>query len=442
MNIHPELVPDPIDEALRRQLVVDDVVARDRSQRATADVLFSEIERGARGRRRRSATASRRRPILAVAGVLAASLLVAGALVPFGGGERGGLGQGAPFVAADATASEVLEEAARRMIAEDGGAAGSGDAWHSVSRSSYGTLIETWFDATTGTARFAWSEPARDDGAATYYVLAARVDGTSSIRQYEQVDGAWRPQMMSAQMETLVDPQSGVPLAPPSTESSAIRWLQAVGESDDPEQLRAATEQFQRDTRHMLARPVDPSADTDSHHAANMVLYLMRVARLEPTAVGQLYRDVADLDSLTRLDDGTVDGRPVMRVQLYPGTVVPELDMMESVLLLDEQTGAPVGIENEDGTRRTLFDEPVRVAAVGVDPVSCGAGPQPPCELLEGRGPIVAAADELAARAQARFARLHAQNSIMPPGETLLGSDDVRLELRAESRPPAVQAES
>lgn len=189
-------------------------------------------------------------------------------------------------------------------------------------------------------------------------------------------------------------------LGGPTAETEAIAWLRAVGEASSPGQIRAANERFVERT-HMWFAPPMASTDPDDVRAAaraNQALYLMRIAQLEPAAVAQLYRDVADLESLERLADGEVDGRDVIRVRMFEPPSEFGGHTLQVVLLLDERTGAPVGMENEDGTLRTVFVSAKRASGLDDEPVSCGSSELPPCELLRGEGSTAASADRIAKR--------------------------------------------
>jgi hypothetical protein len=376
----------------------------ERSRYETAFRLDDAIADEVRASRPARRPARSRRPVLAVVGGLAAAVLIAGALAPgFDGSDGDGVRAGGPFVAADASAAEVLERAAERMLGTGDTAPGTGSTWHSISRGSAGEVFETWYDVEHQAGRWTMYTPASSPGASfaatsTYYVLDARADGSGSIRQYERAGtGAWKPSPGGSQMESSGDDPFGMDLA--TVESEALAWLSAVGSADDTAAVRAADKRFAERTRMWFGPPMDSTvkAVQDSAAGAMQVLYLLRIAQVQPDAVAQLYRDVADLRTLERLDDATVDGRDVIRLRLFEP---PKLggDTLETILLLDAETGAPVGTQNESGTRTSSFEPARRTGTVGDDPASCGSDPLPPCTLLRGEGPLADAAKQLANR--------------------------------------------
>jgi hypothetical protein len=388
-------------------------ISRERSRYAAAFDLDDAIAAEVSTSRSRSRSLLRsRRPALAIVGGLATALLVAGALAPEfrdGSSSRGG----APFVAGNASAAEVLERAAERLLSTDPTVVGSGPAWHSVAAAPGGNAVESWYDADAGTARWARFQAAQRDlplGAgtrtadfpATFYVLDVDAAGNGTIRQYQQrADGSWAPQAGGAQMNSSVTSDPASAMLVTSIETEALAWLKAVNGAQQPSDLHAANERFVERTHMWFAPPAqDPTLGEERAAARSMqLLYLLRIARLEPDAVAQLYRDVIDIDDLVRLENGTVDGREVVRLRLFNPPKGPEGEQqIPSVLLLDAVTGEPIGMEATDGTSRELFSAPRRTAAVGAEAISCGHGEQPPCELLRGEGPIVAKANAIAAK--------------------------------------------
>jgi hypothetical protein len=264
-------------------------------------------------------------------------------------------------------------------------------------------VFETWYDPEAQAARWAMysASPEVGGGAvapatATYYVLDADRTGSGTIRQYTRHGDDWRADPGGSQMDASADNHSpGVNVV----ESEALAWLRAVEEADGARQLHQANLRFAARTSMWFSPPTAPGDDAQRRSAtgAMQVLYLLRIAQVDPQAVAQLYRDVADLQSLERLEDGRVDERRVLRLRLFDAPKLGGVSL-ENVLLLDAETGAPVGSESEDGSLRTTFEPARRAGAFGEDPQTCGSGAQPPCELLRGEGPVAAAADRVASR--------------------------------------------
>lgn len=398
MQPHSTDTHDPadaqLDQQLRRTMLAGagDAEELDFSRRVAAHALDDAIADEAR--RRSPRIRPRRMPALAAIGGLAAAVLVAGALAPGGSGDGDGPRTATtPFAAETASAAEVLEQAAERMLATDGASIGNGPAWHAVATGS--GVWESWFDSTRNEARWAWfsSGTSLPD---SYYVLDVHADGSSTIRQYERVDGAWKPVQGGSQMNGT--DASDIAIMS-SIESEALAWLRAADAASGPEDLREANLRFVERT-HMFFTPPSAGGRLGEPAAARalQLLYLLRIARLEPAAVAQLYRDVIDLEDLQRLEDGRVEGRDVIRLRLFDPPTGPGGDTLASVLLLDERTGEPIGMESTSGGVRELFETPTRTSAVGAKPVSCGTAELPPCELLRGEGPIAGAADRIATR--------------------------------------------
>ena len=235
---------------------------------------------------------------------------------------------------------------------------------------------------------------------ASYYVLEVDADGAGTIRQYFRIGaGDWSPQPGGSQMDSAGGESYGLFVG--SVETEALAWLRAVDAADSNAELRAANERFVESTHMWFSPPTAGSQRLGEDSAASramQALYLLRIARLQPEAVAQLYRDVIDLDSLERLEDGTLDGEKVLRLRLFDPPTDEGGDTLASVLLLDAATGEPLGVESTTGSVRELFAAPTRTNAVGADPGTCGDDPLPPCELLRGEGPIAARADAIAKR--------------------------------------------
>lgn len=399
----PRLLPtdptDPTDHALLTVAGAHDPDEFDRSRArsrhltafALDDAVADEAMRQRTVRRRLRLPALGGVPAFSVAGGLAAAVLVAGALSPWDGDGGGPAG----LIASDASAAEVLEAAAERLDARP--VPSGGGTWHAVSTGSNGSVSESWYDAVGGVSRWATygGADATYDLDPTYYVLDATRDSLR-IRQYVLRDGTW--EAMSAAHQ--IDEAGTYPGM--SAEVETLRWLATVERAADPAQLRAANERFLEQTRMTFTPPAAPGSDAVANARALQVLYLLRVAQVRPDASAQLYRDVLDLETLERLPGRTLDGRPVIRLQLFePPSLDQGGDTLENVLLLDPETGVPLGTENRSGDRRTRFEQPARVAEVGAAARTCGSAALPPCSLLEGTGPVAALAARRSMRAGA-----------------------------------------
>lgn len=398
-NVTTNRTPDPVDEALVALFAVipdhlEHEQSRVQSRRAAAFALDDAVAEEARSERRSARGAfglprARRRPILAVVGGLAAAVVIAGALTPWSGDS-----DPTGIIAVDASAAQALEAAAERMLALEHGP-GSGTTWHAVSSGSDGTVDETWYDAARGESRWARYQPAEETLGLEPFYLVVNVDAEEiRVRQYVVRAGTWKAQVGGYQTN---DP---IGSALPGAQSETLQWLAAITAADDVEQVAAANRRFHERTRDVFAPPAEDGSDLEANLRAVQALHLLRVAAVSPEAVALLYRDVADLTGLERLPAGTFAARDAVRVQLFP---LPDGDhqraeVVENVLVLDAETGAPLGTETPSGGRSTRFEAPVLRATIGEAPASCGPGPRPPCALLDGTGPIVADADARAAR--------------------------------------------
>lgn len=429
-----------IDNAIRAALVNPD---KDLIQAEHAS--DDRVRRELRARTALAATSTPRRwfvrrrlaPIVALGLVICAVVAFAPPFLDGGGGKTGSI----PALPATASAREVLAWAGSALERDTTG--GSGGIWHAVLRQHRdGQLVgvqDYWYSQ-DGDLRAEFGTNSFDGkGWASLNAYDGKVE---RIRTYELVDGQWRvpvhpagPHRMSMQWDIPGGrAPSGEPLGGPppmmwdrngkalnadeqdlakhpkrrvsatvSTAEAIHRWVRAAGKAKSDAELERATYIFLRTTRGEFLNDIrDRNEAAKRATTVRQLVRLMSVARLTPSASRAIYAQFAQLSHLKRLDDVTVGDRPAARIQYETGDIsnteiviadpnygAQRLQLEETVLVIDRETGVLLRTESLDRKRWTDYVRSERVEKIGDGAASCDTPPaDAPCELLQDEGPL------------------------------------------------------
>lgn len=453
--------PTELDRAIRSLLIEPDGVTAARKEHSFA--------RGLKRMRGDERSTARRRwigPRLVAAAAVGVGLLVVVALAPSWNGN--GSSTRIPELTSDASAAEALRWAGSVIAAEGDPAVGNGSVWHAVAVTTKDGAVSRVREQWLGTTDRTWEE--RDVSEASELGIdegrRAIVDWRSAWvssfdgdvqrgRGYRKPSASkpWEVPGMYFQSDVpggmdVTTPMIGgpppkvisrlvggkqVPVNDPAPDASKLRplyisatvskeegtrrWVEAAATSQDPEDLRRATEIFLRTTRgHFIGLANDANPRARRTTTIKQLIHLLTIARSSPAAARVLYAEFAQMDDLKRLPDVEIDGKPAMRIQYdfvdLSGTREGELggpafersllDDTEAVLVIDKETGAPLRTESLDRTIWTELVPAERVRAVGDDAVICHEffKDKVPCDALEGEGPLAEQADARAAGRQ------------------------------------------
>ncbi|MBC7461469.1 MAG: hypothetical protein H7287_08910, partial [Thermoleophilia bacterium] len=321
--------------------------------------------------------------IIAVAVLVAAAVSVGVALAP-GGDPKIGAGRHVIAGLTDsASAAEALDWAGDVLV-KSGGAAGTGTAWHGVSRAyvdgELTTVTEQWFDPSNATyTAAAWGDAKL--GAERRQILqVVSIDAadTSRLRTYEKPEGAaaWKLPEGERSPSEVQELPAGYGVRQRVLATSVQEWLKVAGASPTEAELATATVRFGNLTRRSyfggdspefptdtIPKPGDDQSDPkvqarlqraieagrDAQRIRPM-LYLLTTVQATPQATRSLYAQIGHFETLERLPNVEVDGRVALRIR-FDGVNLGT--HRERVLVIDAATGAPIRTESVDRSSYT-----------------------------------------------------------------------------------------
>ena len=393
------------------------------------DVDTSSLERSSRRRAMGAVRARVQQPersrfrgrgvrTLTAAAAFAAAALIAIAVAPDGSDE--GSGRGERVVGAitpSASAAEALDQAGVAVVRETQ-PAGTGPVWHGVSRSyvdgELTSITEQWFDADANTyLAAAWGDQrTSDQQREILQVVGVDERDTSRLRTYDRAssDDDWSIPEELPTPHLVQELPAGYGAGQRRLSTAVHEWLDVFAASPTDQELVDATwafgaaiaddyfggsaPQFSQETMAMVpdeggvvegeaqeAMEREWKAGQDALRIRPMI-YLLTTVQSTPEATQALYGQIGRFDSLERLPDATIDGRPVTRIRYDPVDIG---SYRERVLVLDAETGVPLRTESVDRSSWTEIESARRVAKLGDESVLC-EDDVVPCDLLFGRG--------------------------------------------------------
>jgi hypothetical protein len=204
-------------------------------------------------------------------------------------------------------------------------------------------------------------------------------------------------------------------------EDATREWVDAVRGATDEASLVQATKQLMASTRGYFAwNGQDRSLESIRTTSVRQLVYLIEHAPVSDAAASLIYREIAKLGDLKRLDDVEVDGRRAVRIQFAAisekGVAPPVARGLEadtlleiertkrpSVLVIDAESGRIVRLESVDRHLRRELGRTSWEARIGAGVFWCdGIVPNLPCSLERGTHPAALEADRRAASPHAR----------------------------------------